>query len=379
MTILHVMQCTNLGGMEQAAFRIMDGLCARGFRFRLATPRPFGPARDRVLAFDPEAVDFPYRGRFGWRDFPSLRRHLRGLAAECSHIWITGTCAASLAATGGFGKPRVLSHHYHHLENRFSPWKWRAFYGLLCRKIEAITYPTHTTRDEALAIAPWLAPRAHVSPDPVRVHYRDEADREQKRAAARRSLGLPAEALIVGNAGWLIRRKRFDVFLETAARIRQARPDALFLICGGGPLDADLKAQAARLGLDESVHFAGWVHDMAPYYQAFDVVLFNSDHDALGMTPLEAAGHGACMVASQRYGGLHEAIDHGINGYLHAEHDPAILARDVLKIAADPALAARLRGAARARLLADFSDEAACAFFESFFQGAGDRPANGVP
>ena len=44
MTVLHIMQCTNLGGMEQVAFRVMEELRKDGFDFRIVSPRPFGRA-----------------------------------------------------------------------------------------------------------------------------------------------------------------------------------------------------------------------------------------------------------------------------------------------------------------------------------------------
>ena len=367
MTVLHIMQCTNLGGMEQVAFRLMAELEAAGLRFRLATPMPFGPGAERARRFDRAMRDFPYRGRFGWRDFPAFRRHVRALAADCGHLWVTGTSAAGLAAILGLAQPKVLSHHYHHFEGRFAAWRWRGFYESLCRQLDAITYPTAFTRDEALSVAPWLKSRAVVVPNGFTVHCADETERLARRAAARRRLALPDDAFIVGNAGWLIRRKRFDVFLATAARVAAARPDALFVICGGGDQDAALKRQANDLGIADRVRFEGWVADLAPYYQAWDALLFNSDFDTLPSAPMEAASHGCVVVASLLYGGLGEFLRDGRNGYLLARHDEQVLAEALLSIAADPGHAKALRAEAIATLRRDFSHERATAFYRGFF------------
>ena len=370
MSILHLMQCTNLGGMEQVAFRVMDLLATEdGFKFRIATPRPFGAGVEQVRRFDPQARDFAYRGRFGWRDFLSFRRHVRELAVGCSHIWVTGTCSASLAAIAGIDRPRVLSHQYHHFEGRFSWLRWRSFYDLLCRPLDAITYPTAFTRNEALKIAPWLSGRAQVVPIGFDVHYRGEQDRLEKRHAARAGLGLPQDALIVGNAGWLIRRKRFDVFLQTAAMIRRERPDALFVICGGGSEEAALKELARDLGLADAVRFEGWIKDLAPYYQAWDVLLFNSDFDALGGTPLEAAGQGTLVAASVNYGGLGEFMEDGVTGAFIDCHDAAALAKAVLRLASDEAHAQRMRDGAAAKLKRAYNPTLSTDFFRQFFKG----------
>ncbi len=367
MTVLHVMQCTNLGGMEQVALRCMEGLAADGLDFRIATPRPFGPARARVLAFDPRARDFPYRGRFGWRDFPAFRRHVRERATGASHVWVTGTCAASLAAVKGLRLPKVLSHHYHHFEGRFAWARWRAFYELLCRGLDAVTYPTAFTRDEALRIAPWLARKAVVVPNGYPLRYADETERLRLRAEARRRFGLGDGDFVVGNAGWLIARKRFDVFLDAAAAIAHAVPEARFVICGDGPLRAALAARAADLGLAGRVRFEGWVADLSDHYRAWDALLFNSDFDAFGNVAIEAASHGCPVVASLAYGGLGEFLEHGVNGFLFRAHDTAALTEAAVALARDPALAARVRAAARTTLAARFSPDAALAFYRGFF------------
>ena len=218
LNVLHVMQCTNLGGMEQVSYKIMDELSRDSCQnFRIVTPRPFGAGVQKVKQFDPDAKDFAYRGRFGWKTFPAFSRHVKAISHDCSHVWVTGTCAASLAAVKQLKLPTVLSHHYHHFEGRWSWIKWRAFYELLARQVSVITYPTRFTRDEALKIAPWLKDKAVVVPNSFEINFVDEASRLVAKQDARVALDLPADAYIVGNAGWIIQRKRFDIFLQTAA------------------------------------------------------------------------------------------------------------------------------------------------------------------
>lgn len=141
----------------------------------------------------------------------------------------------------------------------------------------------------------------------------DDSLEDQKcvRQRVRRLLNIPANALFVDNIGWLIPRKRFDVFLQVASRIYKVRPEDVFVICSGGSLEEELRRMAAELGIADAVRFEGWVQDLEPFYQAFDVLFFNSGYDASGLTALEAANHGATVVASVRYGGPGEFIEHG--------------------------------------------------------------------
>jgi glycosyltransferase involved in cell wall biosynthesis len=366
-TVLHLFQSTNLGGMEQVTFRAMRRLAARGFAFRITTPRPFGLAIEEVRRFDRGARDFPYRGRFGWRDFAAFRKHVRELASDCSHIWITGTSATALAAVRGLPQPKILSHHYHHYEGSLPYLSWRAFYELTCRDLDVVTYPSIMTRDEAVDIAPWLSGRAQVVRNGVDVHYIDEATLRTRRITARQSLGLPQDAFIVGNAGWLIRRKRFDVFLQVAARVRSQMPDSQFVICGGGEEENALRRLASDLGLGDCVRFLGWATDLTRHYQSWDALLFNTDFDTLPSTPMEAAAEGCIVVASQTYSGLGELIVHGRTGYLYPTHDLDALTASLLAIRREPNNAEQIRRQAAAKLRSEFSLDAAEHFFTNFF------------
>lgn len=361
-SILKILQCSNLGGMEQVTFDLMRDLHASGdFHFRVMTPRHFGDGEMMFRQIDPQALDFDYKGKYGWRSFPKFRQAVREQAKDSDRIWITGTCACSLAAARSLKQPVILSHHFPHFEDRTSLLKWFGFYHLLCRRLQAITYPTEFTRAEALVVAPWLKDKTHVVRHGYTVHFVDEESRLQARSEARQKLGLPEDALIIGNAGWLIPRKRFDVFLETAARVRQKIPNAHFVICGGGPHEKELRAHAHRLGLTDAVHFAGWVRDITLYYQAWDVCLFNSDADSFGRTPVEAACHGCLAVASVPYGGLGEFLIHNENGIFLHQHNADLLAREIISLWHEPERAKGFRVAAVEKLRSEYDPAASVA------------------
>lgn len=367
-TLAAFLQCTNLGGMEQVAYSLFERLQARGFKLKVLTARKWGPGKPRVLQIDPAARDFDYNSKFGWRTFPEFRRHARSICQDSEKLWVIGNCASCLAAAQSTGKQVLLSHHYYHLGGGASRLKWTAFYLAFGSRLAGITYPTEFTRQEAMRIAPWLKRKMHVVRNGFDVHYTTEAQRLEAKRAARESLGIPPEAFVVGNAGWLTVHKRFDVFLHTARQISRQIPDAAFYICGGGPEADRLRQLCAELGIADQVHFTGWVQDLRPYYQAWDVVLFNSDFESLGCTPLEAASHGCLCVASCLYGGLSEFIESGKTGFLLNQHEPAALAGHIIQLHRDPELARQLRLQAVARLAREFSHEQALNFYESFFQ-----------
>jgi glycosyltransferase involved in cell wall biosynthesis len=367
--ITALLQCSNLGGMEQVAYTLFERLQSRGTPIRVVTPRPWGKGRPRLQKIDPSAEAFAYRGKFGWRTFPQFRRRVQAVEKNSQRVWVIGTCVSCLMAARQSGRKTILSHHYHHFENSTSRLKWTAFYLAFGAGLDAITYPTEFTRNEALRIAPWLRGKTHVVRNGFDVHYKTEEQRLEARRAARAALQMPPDSFIVGNAGWLIPRKRFDIFLKTAQAVSRQVEQARFYICGGGPEEQRLRQLAADLGIADKVYFQGWVENMSVYYQAWDALLFNTDFDALGNSPLEAASHGCPSVASCLYGGLSEFILDGQTGFLMHHHDPERLADQLINLAANPVLSQAIRTRAVATLKQDFSNEAAIRFYEDYFRG----------
>jgi glycosyltransferase involved in cell wall biosynthesis len=103
------------------------------------------------------------------------------------------------------------------------------------------------------------------------------------------------------------------------------------------------------------------------FYQAFDVLLFNSDYDTFGLTALEAANHGAIVVASVRYGRLGEFIEHGTNIFLFKEHDAEAMAGIILNLSENDA-SASVRKNARERIQRDYDINASAAHHEQLFR-----------
>ena len=85
-----------------------------------------------------------------------------------------------------------------------------------------------------------------------------------------------------------------------------------FLIAGSGTAEAELKAQAERLGLMEHGTFIGWTGDdvLHSLYRIADLCLVPSIYEPFGLVALEAMASGCpCIVADT--GGLREVVPRG--------------------------------------------------------------------
>lgn len=347
MRIVNIMQCTDLGGMEQSSLRLMQGLCRRGHSCKVVSLHPLGPLAPFLAEAGIAAVGLDYRGAMGWRSLPALYRQLAGETADA--LIMTGSNLLALLALGRLARGnRLLAMHFHHSVR--PDWQWRLFYRLARARFDAISYPSDFVRGEAEAIAPWLRPLSRTIRNPLEPPGAASAD---DRRAARRALGLPEAVPLVGNAGWLVPRKRFDIFLRTAAIVAAVRPDMRFVIAGKGEEEGPLRALAASLGIGDRVLWLGWVGDMRLFYLSLDLLLFNSDWDAWGNTPVEAMTYGVPVVASVLNGGLREVISDDSVGMLFQSHDVTRLAHAVLDLLAARGAGRGASGRARAMAISD--------------------------
>ncbi len=96
-----------------------------------------------------------------------------------------------------------------------------------------------------------------------------------ERREARRRLGLPEEALVLASFGHLNPYKRLEPALRAYRRLRQAHPEALFLLVGSLSPHFDLAGLLRRLNLGQAVRVTGFVEMGAflGYLSASDICL----------------------------------------------------------------------------------------------------------
>ena len=171
-------------------------------------------------------------------------------------------------------------------------------------------------------------------------------------AALKAQLGLE-HASVVGFIGSFYAYEGLDLLLDAFPAMLERRPDVRILLVGGGPQDAALKAQAARLGLSDKVVFTGRVpHDQVQrYYDLVDVLAYPRHSMRLTelvtpLKPLEAMAQGRLLVASD-VGGHKELIRHQETGVLFEAGSAAALAQAVVDLLVREEQWPVLRSAAR--------------------------------
>ena len=160
---------------------------------------------------------------------------------------------------------------------------------------------------------------------------------------------MPPAAPLVGIAAQLIPRKGHDVLFAALADLLPQHPTLRVLVLGRGPLEAELEAHVRSAGIGAVVRFAGFRTDLPRILPCLDVLAHPAWMEGLGIALLEAAACGVPIVASRR-GGMPEAVEDGVNGYLIEPGDSAALADRLDRLLRDPALARRMGAAGRQRV-----------------------------
>jgi glycosyltransferase involved in cell wall biosynthesis len=130
--------------------------------------------------------------------------------------------------------------------------------------------------------------------------------------------------------GRLRREKAYDVLLQVFASVRKAIPGARLAILGEGPLESDLKHQAAELGLADAVNFAGFLANPWPYVKYADLFVLASRFEGLPNALLEAVALGVPVVATDCPGGLREIQQSAPQMVLVPPENPGALAEAMI-------------------------------------------------
>lgn len=155
--------------------------------------------------------------------------------------------------------------------------------------------------------------------------------------------------------GRLVYEKGIHILIEAMPLIIQSVPQAKLIIAGTGPMRQQLEAQAAQLGLQEHILFAGFVQDEArdAWIAASSVCVFPSLYEPFGIVALEAMRFGTPVVVSDT-GGLAEIIDHAVDGYKALPGHIESLAWHVTDLLLHPERAAQMAAKAQQKVRAHY-------------------------
>lgn len=141
---------------------------------------------------------------------------------------------------------------------------------------------------------------------------------------------------IVSTVGRFTVQKGLWHLMRAAAMVIRKHPKTLFIFAGDGEERNDLISLAADLGIARNVVFTGFVRGkrLRDIYSISDIFVMSSISEPFGLTALEAAHHGDCLILTKQ-SGVSEIIWSALK---YDFWDEQKLADEIIAIAKAPAL-----------------------------------------
>lgn len=278
-----------------------------------------------------------------------------------THLAKAGALGRTAALVAGLRPRPILVHTYHghSLEGYFSGPRQAVFtriertLSMRCDRIVAVAPEVAADLLRLRVAAPERTVVIPVGFD-LSGYVVDGDERDRRRAAARRTLGVPDDVPLVTLVARLVPIKRVDRFMRVARRIAVARADVRFAIVGDGELGPQLRASPDAAALGERLVWAGFRRDIPDVCFASDAVVLTSDNEGTPVSLIEAQA-AAVPVVSTEVGGAATVVLEGRTGRLVAPDDDAAFSAAVLDVLSDPAAALTMGGRGREHVLATFS------------------------
>ena len=284
------------------------------------------------------------------RDFDVVHTH-------CAKAGAVGRVAAHRAGAG------KIIHTFHGFPfHEFQRRALRHAYVAIERRLGRIT-------DVALCVGAGVAAEAIrrelISPSRVRTMGvsvdgpgRGRASRNAgtplARRRARATLGLPADAVVVGAVGRLTYQKAPEDFVTALGAL--GRPDVIGMWVGGGELAARVGRQASGLPAGQ-FRLAGERADVLDILPAFDVFALPSRYEGLPTAVVEAMICGV-PVAATAVNAVPDLVIPGETGLLVPPRRPDLMAAAIGHLLDSPGTAARMAAAARSRVEGRYGEAA---------------------
>ncbi len=193
------------------------------------------------------------------------------------------------------------------------------------------------------------------------------------KAAARASLGLPADAFIFAAIGRMKTQKNYPFLLDALSQVK----DATLVIAGDGALRPELEAQAAALGFADRVIFLGALGRTAvrDLLRASDAFVQSSLYEGQSNAVLEAMNEGLPIIVSDIPEQRETIVDEQtgeMGGVLAPLHDVQAWTRALQEVRDDAELRERLSTTARTLVARHFTLDRMIDGFEAVIAPARD-------
>lgn len=301
--VLHVLKSLPLGGIETWLMHVLrrdrDSFVQHELLLMVEEP---GVYEDEARALGVPIHKLPHKG--GWvRWFADLRRFLKDQGPfDAIHSHPSRVGGAILATAAIAGIPSRIAHQH---DARSAGPDFRTIRERLLRRGTMILTGLAATRRIGIteaAIEDIAGKKWRRNKDCSVLLYGFDyssftgaAERAQK---LRGDFGIGPGDRVIGHVGRFDPVKNHAFLLKTFAKVAQSNSKARLVMVGRGRLEPEMRKFAEELGIGDLVRFAGSTQDIAAFMALFDLFLFPSFSEGLGIVCVEAQAAGTRVLAS---------------------------------------------------------------------------------
>lgn len=121
---------------------------------------------------------------------------------------------------------------------------------------------------------------------------------EAKRTSFRKEFKISEETMVIGHIGRFSKQKNHMFLLDVFKEILNQDQNAVLVLVGDGELKERVTAKARRQGIDNRIIFTGIRNDVPAVLSGFDVFIFPSLYEGLGIAVVEAQAAGLFTICS---------------------------------------------------------------------------------
>jgi glycosyltransferase involved in cell wall biosynthesis len=340
------------GGVVNVVWQLARGLTARGHSIAVGSDAGIELSRLREWGIPHHPIPFygGWRGIFGQRR--AMKQFLRSFEPDVIHShsrWPSIVSALSGRA------PEVSTLHLDRLTSHgtvFDRGPIRRALSVWGRKVITLDESARQMLIRDLGLRP---DRISIVPNGINPHGFGPASPEA-RSQARRKFGLEDGDRVAVFVGSMVDWKQPDRLVAALAHARgQGAAGAKLILCGEGPFLQEVRALAARLGVEGDCRFLGWV-DPHDAYHASDFLVLASRSEGFPLVCVEGMMCGLPVLRT-RAGGCDLQVIEGQTGWAVDVGDDSALFEKFLRAVRDPEGTKRCGAAARAHALANFTEE----------------------
>lgn len=209
-------------------------------------------------------------------------------------------------------------------------------------------------KNHILLMLPNLSDKLYVIHHGIDTHFFTKASSYTKQKT-RIALGLSNTKKILFSASRLIKEKGHDILINSLPRVISKIPNVLLIIAGDGPDRQYLKKLVTENSLDKYVFFTNQLSpkQIVKYYHACDLFVLLSrrgSEESFGLVFLEANACNRGVIAG-RTGGVKEAVEHGISGFVIDPIDTNIISNSIIKLLQDEKMLKKIQKSAHERII----------------------------